>query len=263
MNNDWDYDRFNQEFFKLTGLNLESYKNKQMERRINQLIIREGFKNLYDFFENLQTDKDLLHKFYNYLTINTSVFFRDARIYKYLHEKALPDLLANNSKINIWSIGCSRGEEPYSIAIMLDDLLSLKKSSIYASDIDDKALEMARVARYAANQIDKIPEKLRIKAFTENSGSYYLDDKYKEVVTFHKHNFLDSIYSKMPAMHLALCRNVFIYFKMDIQEWIIDQISRLLLPGGYFIIGCAEFINKPERFNLERKMPAIYQKLTG
>ena len=260
MQSNWNFARFNEEFFKMTGLNLDSYKDKQMERRINQLLSREGYEGLSDFFAALKKDKELLHKFYNYLTINTSVFFRDTRIYDFLHNKALPDLVGSFDKINIWSIGCSRGEEPYSIAIMLDDLSALTRTKIYASDIDDKALEMAKAAQYTYNQIEKVPEHLRKRSFSENNKLYYLDDRFKNAVSFYKHNFLNPIYSDMPAMHLALCRNVFIYFKIEIQEWMIDQISRLVLPGGYFIIGCAEFINKPEKFNLSRIIPAIYKK---
>jgi chemotaxis protein methyltransferase CheR len=256
----WDFTRFKKEFFQYTGLDLECYKDKQMERRIGQLMVREGFGDLSDFFAALKTSDHYLHKFYTYLTINTSVFYRDTKIYDYLQKTALVDLLARFEKINIWSLGCSHGEEPYTIALILDDLSALNRASITASDIDDKVLEMAREARYAPNQLEKVPPQILKSAFRQDDGCYYLVPKYKRTVNFKKQNLLNPIYNNSSPIHLALCRNVFIYFKTDVQERIIGQVARLIPPGGYFIIGCAEFINKPEQFNLERLIPSIYLK---
>jgi chemotaxis protein methyltransferase CheR len=232
-----------------------------MERRINQLISREGFDGLASFFSALQGNKDLLHKFYNYLTINTSAFYRDQKIYNYIQENALVDLLKQHRQIKIWSVGCSHGEEPYTLALILDQLSALDRVRITASDIDDRALEMARAGRYTAGQVEKVPPRILQKAFKACDGLYQVDLRYKKVIEFNKKNFLEPIYKNMAGQHLVLCRNVFIYFKTEVQEWIIDQISKIILPGGYFIIGCAEFINKPERFNLERQIPSIYKKL--
>lgn len=260
MKDSWDFIRFKKEFYQFTGLDLECYKDKQMERRIMQLLSREGFEDLSTFFKGLKSDKENLHKFYNYLTINTSVFYRDTKIYDYLQGKVLPDIIKKFDRFNIWSVGCSHGEEPYSLALILDELNALSKAKIQASDIDDKALEMAKEARYAPNQLEKVPPQVLKTGFTEKDGLYYLNPKYKQAVSFQKHNFLSPIYKNMPPMHLALCRNVFIYFKTDIQEWIIEQVSELIPKGGYFVIGCAEFINKPERFKLDRQIPSIYLK---
>ncbi len=260
MNENWDFIRFKKEFYQLTGLDLGRYKDRQMERRIGQLIDREGYEGLCSFFNDLKVNDDLLHKFYNYLTINTSVFFRDSKIYDYLQDKAIPDLLNSFKHLNVWSMGCSHGEEPYSIALILDRYSALQRADIMASDIDDKALEMAREAKYAPNQLEKVPPDILKKAFTQQNGYYYLAAEYKKAVTYKKHNLLGSIYGNISLMHLVLCRNVFIYFKVDVQEWIVEQVSSLIHPGGYFIIGCAEFINKPERFKLERLIPSIYKK---
>lgn len=261
MKETWDFNRFKKEFHQYTGLDLECYKDKQMERRINQLVTREGHENLYNFFKALKSNNEHLHKFYTYLTINTSVFYRDTKIYDYMQGTVFVDLLKKFNQLNIWSVGCSHGEEPYTIALILDELSALQKAKITASDIDDKALEMAREARYAPNQLEKVPPQVLKKAFTEKNGLYYLMPKYKQVVSFKKQNFLQPIYKDMPKMQLALCRNVFIYFKTDVQEWIIGQIAQLIPTEGYFIIGSAEFINKPERFKLERQIPSVYKKI--
>ncbi len=261
MQETWDFTKFKKEFHGFTGLNLESYKDKQMERRITQLVVREGYGDLRAFFSSLKTEKETLHKFYNYLTINTSVFYRDTKIYDYLQSKVFVDLLSRFDRINIWSMGCSHGEEPYSLALMLEELGAFNRASITASDIDEKALAMAKEGKYSLNQLEKVPADIFNKAFVKREDGYYLDPRYKKVVSFQKHNLLDPIYKNIPARQLVLCRNVFIYFKTEVQEWIVEQISNLIPTGGYFIIGCAEFINKPEKFKLERKIPSIYEKL--
>jgi len=258
---DWDFVQFKKEFYEFTGLDLDRYKDKQMERRIGQLVNREGYDGLHSFFKALKSSNELLHKFYNYLTINTSIFFRDTKIYDYLQNSAMVDLLNKFNRLKIWSMGCSHGEEPYTIALILDQLSSLHRAEITASDIDDKALEMAREARYNLNQLEKVPPELLKSAFEQKNGFYYLAPAYKKAVTFKKHNLLAPIYDNMPSMQMILCRNVFIYFKIDVQEWIVEEVSKKISPGGYLIIGCAEFINKPERYQLERVIPSIYKKL--
>ena len=261
MKEKWDFTRFKKEFFQFTGLDLDCYKDKQMERRISQLLVREGYDDLSVFFGTIKADKEQLHKLYTYLTINTSVFYRDGKIYDYLQKTALVDLLKKFDRLNIWSMGCSHGEEPYTLALILDELSALSRASIMASDIDDKVLEMAREARYTSNQLEKVPPAILKNAFTCEDGCYYLIPKYKRVINFQKHNLLDPIYKNISPLHLALCRNVFIYFKTEVQESIIEQVSKRIVPGGYFIIGSAEFINKPERFKLERKIPSVYLRL--
>ncbi len=261
MKDSWDFPQFKKEFFQFTGLDLDSYKDKQMERRITQLIVREGYDGLGSFFKALKGSKDHMHKFYNYLTINTSVFYRDTKVYDYLQKTAMPDLLKKFDRLNIWSMGCSHGEEPYTIALILDDLKAFNRADILASDIDDKVMEMAREGKYVANQLEKVPPHVLKKAFEQVDGFYYLHQSYKRAVKFQKHNFLSPIYKNVSTKQLVLCRNVFIYFKVEVQEWIIEQVSKLIAPGGYFIIGSAEFINTPERFKLERKIPSVYLRI--
>lgn len=260
MNEVWDFGRFKEKFFQISGLDLDSYKDRQMERRIRQLIDREGYGTYFKFIQKLKEDPDTLHRFFNYLTINTSGFFRDSKIYDYLHNIALKELLKRHERINVWSMGCSRGEEPYTLAIILNELSALGRAKIFASDLDDKARAAAQEGCYVPHQLAKMPPPLLEQYFTQRNGGYYISDRIKKSVIFEKHNFLAPIYKDLPPMQLVLCRNVFIYFKMEVQDWIVGQIANLITPGGYFITGCAEFVNNPQRFGLERTIPAVYQK---
>ncbi len=255
-----DFSLFKDEFFKHFGLNLDNYKERQMERRIRQLIGRENIESFRALTGKLKKEPQFLSDFLCYLTINTSEFFRDPRVYDYLRQQALGDLLERHRKINIWSMGCSRGEEPYTLAILLSELKALDRATILASDFDDKARTEAKKGYYSKHQLEKMPPAILNTYFNQLNGGYQLKEKIRGAVNFEKHNFLENIYPKIPQMHLVLCRNVFIYFKLEVQEWIIDQLSQIIAPDGYLIIGCSEFIGKPEQHSLIKVKPAIYRK---
>ncbi|MEW5785271.1 MAG: protein-glutamate O-methyltransferase CheR [Bacillota bacterium] len=255
-----DFAEFKEKFYQFSGLNLDCYKDRQMERRIRQFIDRENYGNFSCFLDKLREDPEVLHNFFNYITINTSGFFRDEKVYEYLQNTVLVELLKQHDRINIWSMGASRGEEPYTLAIILNELSALGRANILASDIDDKARAMAQEGCYAAHQLEKMPPALLKGYFEQRNGGYYISDRIKKAVTFQKHNFLAPIYGEMSLMQLVLCRNVFIYFKTNVQDWMIEQIARLIVPGGFFVTGCAEFVNNPQRYGLERKIPAVYHK---
>jgi|LSQX01.2.fsa_nt_gb chemotaxis protein methyltransferase CheR len=256
----WDFKQFKAAFKQLSGLDLDCYKDRQMERRIRQLIEREGYGDLPTFLARLREDREVLHKFLDFIPINTSHFFRDEKVYDYLRHTVLLELLQRHERINIWSMGCSRGEEPYSVAIILNELGALDRARLLASDIDDKALAMARKGFYTWHQVEKVPLPLLKKYFEARDGGYYICNRIKEAVSFQKHNFLTPIYREMPPMDLVLCRNVFIYLKPGVQAWIVEQIAKLITPGGYLVTGCAEIINNLQPFGLERMSVAVYRK---
>lgn len=260
MSEAWDFKQFKEQFHQISGLDLDRYKDRQMERRIRQLMEREGYSSGCQLIGRLREDPGTMDHFLNYLTINTSGFFRDTKIYDYLRDYALPDLLQRHPHIKIWSMGCSRGEEPYTLAIILSELSALGRADILASDLDDQVRAAAREGCFAAHQLTRVPPPILEKYFSRQNGAYHIHNRIKQSVSFKKHNFLKPIYGALPKMQLVLCRNVFIYFKLDVQDWIVGQVAGLITPGGYFVTGCAEFVNDPRRFGLERKVPAVYQK---
>ncbi len=259
MNRDWSFEDFKTKFMEKTSLDLNSYKQRQMERRIRQMITREGCSGFKDFFERLDTDQEALNRFLTYLTINTSGFFRDEHVYENIKSTVLPELMQGFNQLEIWSAGCSNGEEPYTLAIILEELNALRRSQILASDFDQKALERAQEGKYNSRQVEKVPPGLLEKCFEKEGDLYRIKDKYKSALNF-KHQDLLKPLRGIGEKHLILCRNVFIYFKTDIQERLIDSFVNLMPPGGYLIIGCAEYISEAHRFGLERVFSAIYRK---
>ncbi len=258
----WDYMRFKAAFFKKTGLDLERYKDKQMERRILQLMQRENKPDFRLFFEYLAGSPPAMERFMNYLTINTSEFFRDEKVYKHLQEKTFVELLQREQGLlKIWSAGCSIGAEPYTIAIALNILKSLGRIKIIASDIDDKALETAKKGQYSRKQLGKTREEIIRKYFSTDGDNYCIIPEIKQVVTFKRHNLLTD--SSFPDCHMIFCRNVFIYFKPETQEFLLERFSGALKTGGYLVIGSAEYISNPANFGLTKCFNTIYQKMNN
>jgi len=255
----WTYEDFKKNFKKKTTLDLDSYKQRQMERRIRQMMDREGCKSFYDFYSQLEKDEEFLSRFLTYLTINTSGFFRDDHVYQNLQNKVLPELLKNHDKLNLWSAGCSNGEEPYTLALVLEELNALNRVGILATDFDRKALERAQEGVFNFRQVEKVPSRILERGFTRNGSNYQIKPKYKKIITY-KHQDLLKSWPTFKEMHLILCRNVFIYFKSEIQEELIKRFVKQLTPGGYLVIGCSEYINEADTYGLQKVFQAIYNK---
>src|SRR5690606_37992511 len=126
----WDYEFFTQKIYELTSIDLTSYKERQMKRRINSLIARNDFNGYEDYYNQLLLDNELLEEFVRYITINVSEFFRNPKQWVVLEENIMPMLFQKHERLKIWSAACSTGEEPYSLAMMLDKIRALDRVEI-------------------------------------------------------------------------------------------------------------------------------------
>ncbi len=258
-----DYALFKKKFLTLTGFNLDSYKDQQMERRIKQFMDRVEIKNYLDYYKLLERGDQERIRFLNYLTINTTSFFRDPHVYRKLKSRVLPDILKRKkSRVKIWSAGCSTGAEPYSISILMMELVGSGKEayrySILATDIDPQALQKARLGKYAKNQLEHVSEKSRNKYFVPVGELLQIKQEVKNRITFKKHDLLKDSYEK--GCDLILCRNVFIYFKPEIQKRLLTNFVESLNPLGYLVIGCSENISNFKELGLKKVGVAIFQK---
>ncbi|MCL5982894.1 MAG: protein-glutamate O-methyltransferase CheR [Firmicutes bacterium] len=253
-----DYNFFIKKIKEKVGLDLGSYKEQQMKRRIHQLMQRYGTEDYNAFLLLLDREPAILQHFTDYLTINTSQFFRDIHVYRAIEQTILPALLKKSEPLKIWSAGCSIGAEPYSLAMLLLEAAPGGNWRILATDFDVNILAKAREGRFADNLLNLVPERFKNRYFTERDGWYYLSEQVKKCVTFRQQNLLTDRFE--PVCHLILCRNVFIYFTAETQEQLISNFVQSLRPEGYFIIGCSEMISNPGRFGLNKVQPAIYRK---
>ncbi len=255
---DADYAVFKRSLRDTIGLDLNHYKQQQMQRRINQWLDRTGVKSYGDYIKILRSDAEERGKFTEYLTINTSQFYRDVTVFKEIEQRVLPGLLERHRRLKIWSAGSSTGPEIYTIAMILAELNPGMTHTLLGTDFDVGALAKAREAVYAENLLNTLPAQYKNKYFQNEGGLWKLSDDIKRRVKFQRHNLLEDPYES--GFHLILCRNVFIYFTPETQAMLTGKFSKSLVSGGVFVVGSAENLMAPEAANLKRVSYCIYQR---
>ena len=167
-----DYEEFKKNIQLLTRINLSDYKERQMKRRIDTLMRRNGFKQYDEYIRSLRIDKDLYTEFVNLLTINVTEFFRNRERWDILSQEILPELLSSDRSIKVWSCACSTGEEACSVAMLLLSQLPPEYVHILATDIDQESLDSARQGVYNSISRDKLPAGVLGKHFDfDNNNS--------------------------------------------------------------------------------------------
>ncbi|MBR6003716.1 MAG: chemotaxis protein CheR, partial [Lachnospiraceae bacterium] len=160
------YESFKSQVFSLTGIDLNAYKERQMKRRIDALISKNGVHDYPSYVEKLRTDKALFEEFVNYLTINVSEFYRNPEQWDILEKEVLPFLFDKYGKnLKIWSAACSTGDEPYSLVMLLSKFLPLSNIKIIATDIDKQVLAKAQVGLYNDKSLKALPKEFVDKYF--------------------------------------------------------------------------------------------------
>ena len=188
------------------------------------------------------------------LTINVSSFFRNPLAFEYLAQEILPALIMEKQQrgylgLRVWSAACAQGEEPYSIAILIDHLLKKEKAklqvNIFATDINEGAIQRARLGEYALESLRHVQLGLFQAYFTEHNETYRISRTIKKMVQFSQQDLLhpqahapsESVFGDFD---LVLCRNVLIYLESEAQERVLKKLHRALTGKGYLILGEAE-----------------------
>ncbi|MFH1673575.1 MAG: protein-glutamate O-methyltransferase CheR [Pseudomonadota bacterium] len=253
---EWIYDQ--------AGLNLYDYKLGSVLRRVERCLISCGCGTYGDYLECLKQDSSELERFLEKFTVSYTKFFRDQEVFDCIRTKILPPLVSRmlcravegeadekrwgglgNSvgprELRIWSVGCSSGEEAYSIASLA--LLECSGKSLhptlFATDIDTKRLTEARAGVYPACKCIPIPEDVRTKCFAQRDAEHFAaKEELRNIIIFGRHDILnDPVYRHMD---LILCRNVLIYLTPERQEELLRSFVWALRPGGYLVLGSSE-----------------------
>ena len=246
------YEQFKAKVYKKTSINLSSYKETQMKRRIISLASRNGFTDLLEYFNMIDKNKEKFDEFINFLTINVSEFFRNPEQWKLVQEKVLPTLMKNTRELKIWSAACSTGEEPYTIAMIMSTLLPLNKITVHATDIDDGAMAKAKLGIYSQTSLKNVPPALN------DDGKYERSSDIKSRIVFKKHNLLKDTF--INNCDLIVCRNVMIYFTEEAKNQIYQNFSNSLKPDGVLFVGATEQIISPQQFDLKSLKTFFYGK---
>ncbi|MGN0170229.1 MAG: CheR family methyltransferase [Lachnospiraceae bacterium] len=253
------YEEFKKDVFSMTKIDLNSYKEKQMKRRIDTLIGKNKCDSYKAYVSLLKSDKARFEEFINFLTINVSEFYRNPEQWVILDKEVFPSLIKKfGTGLKIWSAACSTGDEPYSLVMALSRHMPLDKIKIIATDIDKQVLAKAKVGLYSAKSIANVPADFKKKFFTEIGGSYQISDSIKQRVEFKEHNLLLDPYPT--GCHLIVCRNVLIYFTEEAKEDIYKKFSSSLVAGGSLFIGSTEQIMNYKELGFERAKSFFFNK---
>jgi chemotaxis protein methyltransferase CheR len=257
-----DFERFKQQLYQRTGLDLNQYKFDQTYRRIWTMVERAGFQRFTDYLQHLLQDEARLRAFIDRLAINVSELFRNPEQFQILEREVLPLLLQRSFSLRLWSAGCSYGAEAYSLAILLHELAPRRPHQILGTDIDQEMLTRAQRGIFQENDMRSVPPTYReryFRAFTENGRTLYeADPILQRYLRFERHNLLADPYPQ--GFDLIACRNVVIYFSEDAKERIFREFYNALKPGGYLFLGNTERIFNYQQIGYENPYAFYYRK---
>lgn len=256
----YDYEYLKKEVLALTTIDLNSYKETQMKRRIDTLITKHSIAGYDKYVQALRTNKDLFDEFVNYITINVSEFYRNPDQWRLLDTEIIPELIQKYGKnLKIWSAACSTGDEPYSLVMALSKHLPMNQIKIYATDLDKQVIAKAKVGLYSEKSIAAVPDEFKKKYFTQVGPSYKISDEIKSRVEFHEHNLLKDQYPT--DYHMIVCRNVLIYFTEEAKDEVFRKFCRSLSKGGILFIGNTEQVINYKEIGYDRKSSFFYVKM--
>lgn len=255
-----NYETFKKDYLQLSGLDLSSYKESQMKRRIDTFISKHTSEGYHAFLQMLKGSSDIYDKFITYLTINVSEFYRNPRQWQTLEEIVIPSLLKKfGHPLKIWSAACSTGDEPYSLAMVLGEFLPFNQFEILATDFDNEVLGKAIKGYYSDKSLKELPKKYRDKYIEDDgTGVVKVSDKLKSCIQFKQHNLLKDPYPK--GMHLIVCRNVMIYFTEEAKDEIYHKFADSLHKEGVLFVGSTEQIIGSTKYNFKGIQSFFYER---
>jgi len=253
-----EFGAFKNRVLKFFHLDLNSYKEKQLKRRLDSYLSRLKMTDYGELFNQMADNRLSYEEFLDYLTINVSEFFRDPHRFNELQKKYLPELVNSRNYIKVWSAACSNGSEPYSVTIIMEEFGLSGRSKIIATDIDRQILNKAEKATYSRESLKNVSP-ARLERFFSNTGeSYTLKEALRRKVAFRHHDLLSDEYDK--NYDLILCRNVTIYFTKEAQELIYRRFYNSLTNGGILFIGGSEMIFNYKELGFEKLSTCFYRK---
>ncbi|QNU67352.1 protein-glutamate O-methyltransferase CheR [Ruminiclostridium herbifermentans] len=250
------------------GINLREEKKALVSGRLQNVLTNNNFSNYSDYVKYILEDKTgtAAATLVNKITTNLTFFMREADHFSYFKAKVLPYIktTGKDKDIRIWSAGCSSGEEPYTLAMLIDEFFGKEKalwdSKILATDISDKVLDIAKKGIYSNEGIERLPSSWKFNYFYKiDNERFALLDRIKKEVIFRKFNLMDEIFPFKRKFQVIFCRNVMIYFDEQTKRRLVDKFYDSMEYGGFLFIGHSESLNRQET-RFKYVMPAIYRK---
>lgn len=263
--------------YNTIGVNLTTAKKALVISRLSTRLRELNLNSFTSYIKFIEENPRELEKLFNLITTNVTNFFRETHHFDFLVQEYFPVLetaVRNRlmpKKIRIWSAGCSTGEEPYTLGMVMDRYFSEKRGwsmKILASDINTEALDKAQKGIYSMKEIEGIPYDFLKQYFVlgtgPNQGVFKVKEVIQKMITFRRLNLLSCRgFPVSEPLNLIFCRNVFIYFNKETQNRVLDKFYDLLVPEGYLFLGHSESIDfrgeQADRWRLIKH--TIYQRI--
>jgi chemotaxis protein methyltransferase CheR len=249
------------------GINLEK-KRTLIEGRLTNYVLDRGFSTFSQYLDTLfrEHSDDEVSRLVNYLTTNYSYFLREWEHFEFLRDRALPGLKETvaGRDLRIWSAGCSSGEEPYTIAMVLSEFFGPERGlwdmKVLATDISQKALAAARKGVYSDAQLDKVPGPWRSAYFRSiGAGQWEIKPALRGEVIFRAFNLMQETFPFQRPFHVIFCRNVMIYFDKKAKTDLVRKFYDIAEPGAYLFVGHSESLSREET-RWKYVMPSVFRK---
>lgn len=250
------------------GIHLKKEKIALVNGRLQHVLMQKSFNSFSAYLDYIRTDRtgEAVKTLINKITTNHTFFMREADHFDFFKNTVLPYMVTiiKDKDLRIWSAGCSTGEEPSTLAMIINDFLGPDKglwdTRILATDISDKVLETAKKGIYANENLAVLPAHWKLNYFKKIDGNKsILVDKIKNEIIYRKFNLIDKVFPFKKRFHIIFCRNVMIYFDNMTKKELVDKFYEFTEPGGYLFIGHSESLNRGET-KYRYISPAVYRK---
>ncbi|MBD3180246.1 MAG: hypothetical protein GF417_12085 [Candidatus Latescibacteria bacterium] len=266
-----EFDWFRKLIEKNTGLHILDYKvtflTNRLLKRMRVLGI-DTFEDYHNMLEQEGPQGEELKVLLEEIVVFESWFFRNTKQFTILSDVILPALvnekIDNDKRVIINILGCSAGQEPYSIAILLHEMMPPHKRRLFrinAVDISMKLLRKAKNGFYKEYEINGLPDKLLWKHFERVEGGYQISEEISRMVNFFQFNLKDSNWNKFRFSDAIFCRNTLIYFREESRKQIMDRLIDSIRPGGFILLGHSEILNEDDYRNISSIAHNIYRKV--
>jgi len=257
--------------YRQVGINLGENKKSLVVGRLQKYMREKGFTSFKQYYDHVKNEPtgEAVRSLVTFISTNHTFFFREKEHFSFLYGTVLPEIAGelerkNRKDIRIWSAGCSSGEEPYTLAMLLLEFFGPKigewKVGILATDISDRVLEKARKGIYEGENVANLPNRLKYSYLEKHDGSSWIvTDRVRELVLFRRLNLMREDFPFKRKFHVIFCRNVMIYFDGPTRNALVNRFYRYTERGGYLFIGHSESLPRAETPYSYVK-PAVYRK---
>jgi len=246
--------------YRTFGLDLRQGKEELVSARLGRLVREGGFRGFDDYYRHVLGDRtgEALAGLIDALATNHTSFLREPDHFDFLRQQVLP-ALAGRERVELWSAACSTGEEVWTLACLLNDVLPSRTIRITATDISRKALRFAERAVYPPGRCQGIPAAWLSRYFIQDAAeAYTVCPRVRAQASFRRLNLVEG-FSWPRLFPVIFCRNVMIYFDRQTQEHLVGRLAACLEPGGYLFVGHAESLIRASH-PLDYVKPAIYRR---